>query len=199
MSPPLFYPSSGLEHSPGSVEAAVSRLSPAWLQMTVSQTLLDLYDDRLSTTGEKDASLTLQSIVSHEDIQSGTIIMRSPILCYYISQHSDRSRTYIRLYDCLISIIGFPILVRGHLYIESRSKKLDALCILQNSFHFCLLAFFHHIQSSAIVTRFNFSQYYIWHCDDSCRTEIRNWNSQHTPHISSSRASYGMSVVRILE
>ena len=56
------------------------------------------------------------------------------------------------------------------------------------------------LQPSAVITRLNASRYRILYCDESVRSSIKiNLNSQQTPHISPSRASYGVSIVRTLE
>ena len=54
------------------------------------------------------------------------------------------------------------------------------------------------IQSSAIITWSNLSPYYIRHSNNSGRKWIIS-ESQQTSHISPSRASYGVSIVRILK
>ena len=51
-----------------------------------------------------------------------------------------------------------------------------------------------YIQSSAVITRSNLSRYYIRHCDVKKNKILE---SQQTPHISPSQASYGVSIVRI--
>ena len=56
-----------------------------------------------------------------------------------------------------------------------------------------------HIQSSAVIARSNWSQYYIQHCDNKRQKRDQISVSQQTPHTSPSRASYGVSIVRILE
>ena len=53
------------------------------------------------------------------------------------------------------------------------------------------------LQSSAVITRFNLSRYYIRHYDNGDKKLIRFLESQQIPHISPSRGSYGVSVVRI--
>ena len=55
-----------------------------------------------------------------------------------------------------------------------------------------------NVQLSAVITRSDLSQYYIRHSDNWQKVN-QILESQHTPHISPSRASYGVSVVRILE
>ena len=61
------------------------------------------------------------------------------------------------------------------------------------------------IQSSAVITRSYLLRYHIRHCDNNGRYYIYIYvmnqilDSQQTPHISPSQASYGVSIVRILE
>ena len=56
-----------------------------------------------------------------------------------------------------------------------------------------------HIQSSAVIALPNLSRYYIRHCNNKRQKGYQISESQQTPHNSPSRASYGVSIVRILE
>ena len=55
------------------------------------------------------------------------------------------------------------------------------------------------LQSSAIITRSNITRYGTQHNSDWSRTYTKSHHSQKTPHISPSRVSYGVSIVRIWE
>ena len=55
------------------------------------------------------------------------------------------------------------------------------------------------VQWSAFIIQCNLSQYYKEHCDNSGNKLNQILESQQTPHISPSRASYRVSIMRILE
>ena len=125
---------------------------------------------------------------------------------HFIFAFTFTSRSMKEIEECIKQPIEYcgaeKAVIFGHIFDDwepvakacNKSSKLESKC------HELLSELINHfeLQSSAIITQFNWSRY-LWHCDAKTRTQIGLQNSEQTPHISSLWASYEVSIVRIWE
>ena len=103
--------------------------------------------------------------------------------CYQATSHC-LSQCWHRVCYHIVSL-GHNELTHIVLIKFAKIKEIFAYSILSQHWHAT-------VQSSCIIARFNLSLW--WQKQYSTQT----WNSQQIPHTSPSRASYGVSIVRIL-